>query len=224
MNRIYYMSVMQNTHGSEVFLSEEMKRFEKSNFLKKSSYSFMKKAGYEVFKFIKDNFKKKQSLIVLCGPGNNGGDGFVIARHLINRGCNIHVYTLTDTNNYKGDARRALKDFKGITKKIRFFKLTRNSLIVDCLFGIGLKRNIKGKLEKIFKLINKSNNFVVSADIPSGISSNDGQILGIAIKADFTVTFHRKKMGHILGHGKEYSGKLKVADIGFNNKKMKTRF
>jgi len=181
----------------------------------------MKRAGYEVFKFIRDNFKKKQSSIVLCGPGNNGGDGFVIAKHLINKGYNVQVYTFKDTKSYKGDALRALKDFKGITQKISFFKLTRNILIVDSLFGIGLKRNIKGKLEKIFKLINKSNNPVISVDIPSGISSNNGEILGSAIKANFTVTFHRKKMGHILGHGKEYSGKLKVADIGFINKKMK---
>jgi len=218
------MSVMQNTHGSEVLLSEEMKRLEQSNFLKKSSYSFMKKAGYEVFKFIQDNFKKRQSSIVLCGPGNNGGDGFVIAKYLINRGQNVQVYTFKDAKSYKGDSLRALKEFKGITKKIIFFKLTKNTLIVDALFGIGLKRNIKGKIKKIFKLINKSNNPVVSVDIPSGISTNSGQILGSAIKADFTVTFHRKKMGHILDRGKEYSGKLKVADIGFINKKMKTRY
>ena len=218
------MSVMHNTHGSEILLSEEMRRFEKLNFLKKSSYSFMKKAGYEVFKFIEENFKKKQSIIVLCGPGNNGGDGFVIAKHLMARGHSIKVYTFADINSYKGDALKALKDFKGITKKISFFKIEKNTLIIDSLFGIGLTRNIKGKLEKIFKLINKSNNPVVSVDIPSGISSNNGQILGSAIKADFTVTFHRKKAGHILGYGKEFSGKIKIADIGFSKKKMKTLY
>ena len=224
MNRIYYMSVMQNTHGSEIFLSDEMKRFEKLNFLKKNSYLFMKKAGYKVFKFIEGNFKKKQSIIVLCGPGNNGGDGFVIAKHLLNKGHKVQVYTLIDAKKYKGDALKALKEFKGGTKKISFFKPKKNILIIDALFGIGIKRNIKGKLEKIIKLLNHAGNSVVSVDIPSGISSNNGQILGIAIKADYTVTFHRKKVGHILGHGKEYSGKLKVADIGFSNKKMKTRY
>jgi len=218
------MSVMQNTHGSEIFLSEEMKRFEKSNFLEKNSYSFMKKAGYKVFKFIEDNFKKKQSIIVLCGPGNNGGDGFVIAKHLLNKGHKVQVYTLIDAKKYKGNALKALKEFKGRTKKIRFFKPKKNTLIIDALFGIGIKRKIKGNLEKIIKLLNHADNSVVSVDIPSGISSNNGQILGIAIKADFTVTFHRKKVGHILGHGKEYSGKLKVTDIGFGNKKMKTRY
>ena len=147
------MSVMRNIHGLGIFLSEEMRKFEKLNFLEKSSYSFMKKAGYEVFKFIEDNFKKRQFIIVLCGPGNNGGDGFVIAEHLRDSGYKIKVYTFADTNKYRGDALRAWKNFKGITKKMRFFKLTKNSLIVDCLFGIGLKRNIKGKLEKIFKII-----------------------------------------------------------------------
>jgi len=218
------MPVMQNTHGSEVFMSDEMKRFEKLNFLKRNSYSFMKKAGNEVFKFIKENFKKKQSVIVLCGPGNNGGDGFIVAKLLIKNGYKIEVYTFTDIKRYKGDALKALKNFKGSTKKIKFFKLKRNALIVDALFGIGLKRKIKGKLRKVFKLIDKSNNSVVSIDIPSGIDSNNGQILGAAIKANFTVTFHRKKAGHILCQGKEYSGKLRVADIGFSNKKMKTRY
>jgi len=218
------MSVMQKSHGSEVFLSEEMQKFEKSNFLKRNSYSFMKKAGYEVFKFIRDNFKKEQSIIVLCGPGNNGGDGFVIAQHLIRKGYKTQVYTFTDINRYKGDALKALKNFKENTKKIRFFKLEKNALVIDALFGIGLTRKIRGKFEKIFKLINKNNNLVISVDIPSGISSNNGQILGTAIKADFTVTFHRKKVGHILNRGMEYSGKLKVVDIGFSSRKMKTLY
>ena len=139
---------MQNTHGSEIFLSKDMKKFEKSNFQKKSSYSFMKKAGYEAFKLIKDKLKKKQSSIVLCGPGNNGGDGFVIAKHLINNGHKTLVYTFADTKGYKGDALKSLKDFEGLTKKISFFKLKKNTLVVDALFGIGLKKNIKGKLKK----------------------------------------------------------------------------
>ena len=140
---------MQNTHRSEIFLSEEMKRYEKLNFIKKSSYFFMENAGYEVFKFIEENFTNKQSIIVLCGPGNNGGDGFVVARHLLERGFKTRVYTFKNTNKYKGDALKALKNFKGVTKKISFFKLEKNTLIVDALFGIGLKRDIKGKLNEV---------------------------------------------------------------------------
>ena len=194
------------------------------NFAKKKSYRFMEKAGYKVFKFIRTNFKKKQSIIVLCGPGNNGGDGFVIARHLMNYGYNVQVYTLIKKRGYIGDSLRALNKFKGPTKEIVFFNLKKNVLIIDALFGIGLKRNIEGRLKEIFKQINKGNNTVLSVDIPSGISSDNGKVLGSAIKADFTVTFHRKKIGHVLGEGKYYSGKLKVVDIGFSNKKMKNRY
>ena len=92
---------MHNTHGSEIFLAEEMKKFEKLNFLKKNSYLFMKRAGYEVFKFIKNNFKNKQSIIVLCGPGNNGGDGFIIGNYLYKKNYNVEVFCLQKIYNYK---------------------------------------------------------------------------------------------------------------------------
>ena len=207
----------------EIFNSEEMRRFEHEQFLKKNSYSFMQKAGKRVFEFISNNFKNKKSIIVLCGPGNNGGDGFVIARQLMNHGFPVKVYIYVSKNHYKGDAFKALNEFKGELKKIDFFKLQNNALIVDALFGIGLKRNISGILGKIFRKINKSKNPVVSVDIPSGVCSNTGEILGNAIKADFTITFHRKKIGHVIGFGKQFCGKLEVVDIGFTQKKLKSR-
>ena len=86
---------------NEIFSSEEMNRFEHEQFLKRSSYSFMKKAGGQIFKFINNRYKKKRQIIVLCGPGNNGGDGFVIARHLKNHGNLVKVYIFTVANNYK---------------------------------------------------------------------------------------------------------------------------
>ena len=208
---------------NEIFSSEEMKRFEQKQFLKRNSYSFMQKAGSRVFEFISNNFKNKQPIIVLCGPGNNGGDGFVVARHLMDHGYSVEVYIFAGANNYKGDALTALKEFRGELKKINLFKLQKNALIVDALFGIGLKRNIKGILSKVFRKINQSKNIVVSVDIPSGVCSNTGEILGSAIKADFTITFHRKKIGHIFGFGKQFSGRIQVVDIGFVQRKAKTR-
>ena len=94
---------------SEIFNSEEIRRFEKGQFLKKNSYSFMQKAGQRVSEFIINNFKNKKSIIVLCGPGNNGGDGFVIAKHLMNHGYPVKVYIYVSENYYKGDALKALK-------------------------------------------------------------------------------------------------------------------
>ena len=214
---------MQNTHGLEIFSSNEMRKLEETNFQKKDSYTFMKRAGNQTFKFIRKNFKNKQPIIALCGPGNNGGDGFIIAKLLKNFGYRVNVYIFAGKKKYKGDADKAFNKYKGDIKKINSLKLNTNSLIVDSLFGIGLKRKINLKLGKIFNKINKSSNPVVSVDIPSGVCSNTGKVLGYGIKADFTVTFHRKKVGHTLGLGKQFSGKVKVEDIGFEQKNMTTQ-
>ena len=221
------MTDMHTQHNlnkiKEIVFSNEMMVFEKKQFLKNNSYTFMKNAGRMVFQFISKKFDNNQPIIVLCGPGNNGGDGFVIAKHLKDHGYPIDVYILSNEQDYKGDVLTAVKEFGKDFKKIGSFQLKKNALIVDALFGIGLTRNIKGILIKIFNKINNSNNRVVSVDIPSGVCSNTGEILGSAIKADFTITFHRKKVGHVLGSGKKFSGKLIVVDIGFTQGKMKTR-
>ena len=122
----------------EILNPDEMRRFEQSQFVKKSSYFYMKKAGNQVFKFIEKNFKKK-SVIILCGPGNNGGDGFVIAQKLFKKGYLVDVYTYIRKNIYKGDTLKAFKEFEGETKPINLFKLKKDALVVDALFGIGLK-------------------------------------------------------------------------------------
>ena len=214
---------MQPTHNTkrleQAISSQEMRLFEKNEFLREESYFFMKNAGRQVFNLIRKNFKNKQPIIVLCGPGNNGGDGFIIAKCLINHGYETEVYALSNKKTYKGDALKALNEYGEKIKKISLFRIKKNALIVDAIFGIGLSRRIKGILKKIFNQINKSNNKVVSIDIPSGISSDTGKILGCAIKADYTVTFHTKKLGHLFEPGKEFSGKLKVVDIGFTKKK-----
>ena len=219
---------MQPTHNikrlKQAISSQEMRLFEKNEFLKKESYFFMKKAGRQAFNLIRKNFKIKQPIIVLCGPGNNGGDGFIIAKYLKSYGYKTEVYASSNKKSYKGDALKALTEYEGKIKKISSFRIKKNVLIVDALFGIGLTRSIKGVLKKVFNQINKNNNKVISVDIPSGISSDTGKILGSAIKADYTVTFHTKKLGHLIDPGKKFSGKLKVVDIGFSKKKMKNRF
>ena len=138
------MTGMRSQHGSEIYYpqnksnkmnevvsSEEMKKFEQNQFLKKNSYTFMKKAGDQVFKFINNRFKKKRPISVLCGPGNNGGDGFVVARHLMDHGYSVKVFIFASASNYKGDALTALQEYKGELKKINLFKLQKNALVVD---------------------------------------------------------------------------------------------
>ena len=130
------MTVMHKIHGSEILSSQEMKKFEGINFLKKKSYTFMLKAGYQVFSFIRANFSTKQPIIVLCGPGNNGGDGFVLAKHIIANGYQAEVYTLTNEINYKSDASLALKELPIKIKNIKFFKIKKKALIVGYHFGV----------------------------------------------------------------------------------------
>jgi NAD(P)H-hydrate epimerase len=93
-------------------------------------------------------------------------------------------------------------------------EIYKNSIIVDCLFGIGLNRKINGIYKKIIKKVNKSKQYIISIDIPSGINGNTGEKMGEAIKANLTYALHAKKDGHTIGMGKKYSGKVKVVDIG----------
>ena len=109
----------------EILYSEEMVKFEKTEFLNKDSYFFMKNAAQELFIFIINKFKKKQPIIALCGPGNNGGDGFIIAKKLMDVGYPVQVYFLVGNNGYKSDALKAFNEFRGKLKKIDKFKLTR---------------------------------------------------------------------------------------------------
>ena len=149
---------MQTAHSIKRLIqavsSTEMKVFEKKEFRKKKSYFFMKNAGKRVFNLIRKDFKNKQPIIVLCGPGNNGGDGFIIAKCLINHGYKTEVYALSNKKSYTGDALKALNEYGREIKKISSFRLKKNNLIVDAVFGIGLSRRIKGILKKyLFELI-----------------------------------------------------------------------
>jgi NAD(P)H-hydrate epimerase len=170
---------------------------------------------------------QQPKVVVLCGGGNNGGDGFVIARVLHNRGMNVEVYLFADSHDLKGDARinyiAARKFGVKIAPARKFLKLhssyfTPNVLIVDALLGTGLKKDVRPPLKDIVNKVNRVSSIVVSVDISSGISADTGQIMGSAVKAHVTVTFGLPKKGHIQYPGAEYTGKLFIEDIGFPGK------
>jgi NAD(P)H-hydrate epimerase len=171
--------------------------------------------------------RQQVKVIVLCGGGNNGGDGFVIARVLHNQGINVEVYLSADSHDLKGDARinyiAARKFGVKMVPARKFLKLqssyfTPNVLIVDALLGTGLKKDVRSPLRDIINKINRVSSIVISVDISSGISSDTGQIMGSAVKAHVTVTFGLPKKGHIQYPGAEYTGKLFIEDIGFPGK------
>ena len=199
--------------NEKIYSVEEIQTIEKKEFKKlKNSYILMKRAGTNCAKKIYKS-KRNRNFIVLCGPGNNGGDGLVISQVLKKLNQNITLYCL-DHKAYKGDAKIAYNKNYLYKKKYEDLYIPMNSVIVDCLFGIGISRDIKGFYKKIIKKVNSSKQHIISIDIPSGINGNNGKIMGTAIKANSTYTLHAKKIGLTVNSGMKYSGKISIIGIG----------
>ncbi|MEA3560425.1 MAG: NAD(P)H-hydrate epimerase [Candidatus Omnitrophota bacterium] len=166
---------------------------------------------------------KNRQVICICGKGNNGGDGFVCARHLVNNGINTSIFLIGSPKDLTGEAKvnyNILKKMKEkvwllSNKNLKLFKdnLAKTGLIVDAIFGTGLSGEIKNPYRKIIELINLSKKPVLSIDIPSGLSGDCGTPLPIAVKAVKTVTFALPKTGLISKQGPHYTGELIVANI-----------
>ena len=151
---------------------------------------------------------------VLCGPGNNGGDGFVVARLLAEAGWPVTVALLGDRTNLSGDAALNAERWTGSIEPLTSSILTGSDLVVDGILGAGLQRPIDGEVRAVIEAINENSIPCVAIDVPSGVDGNTGKVLGIAPSATLTVTFFRKKPGHLLLPGRERAGEVYVADIG----------
>ncbi len=178
----------------------------------------------EILKMLAYPYNAK--VAIFCGKGNNGGDGFVVARHLYNKGVNVSVYLTTKVSGVltDGDAGTNLKILLNMNLKIKELQNIRDieeiekvlqgcNIIVDAIFGTGLSGNVREPIGTFIKKINETNIPIVSIDIPSGLNCDEGIALGTAVKATKTVTFVSPKVGFIKGHGKEYTGELIVTDI-----------
>ena len=201
----------------KVFSVEEIKEIESREFRKRGgdSFSLMVNAGVNCAKKIIKLVKKKP-IIIVCGPGNNAGDGFIIGNYLHEKEYKVEVFCL-QKKYYKGDALKAFKKLKIKTQNISKFKARKNSVIIDCIFGTGLNKPISGTLKSVILRMNKLNK-IISIDIPSGINGDTGKILGCAVKAHTTLALHAKKIGHTLNPGKKFSRKIIVVDIGISKK------
>jgi ADP-dependent NAD(P)H-hydrate dehydratase / NAD(P)H-hydrate epimerase len=153
-------------------------------------------------------------IAVFCGPGNNGGDGFVVARHLNARGWDVWVETLADVSALKGDAAEMARRWPGET--IRIAESNRMAdLFVDALFGAGLSRSLEGEARRLALASPKYKDRVIAVDVPSGLHGDTGKPLdGVCFEAGLTVTFFRKKPAHLLFPGRDLCGEVVVADIG----------
>lgn len=151
---------------------------------------------------------------VVAGPGNNGGDGFVAARVLAERGYPVRLMLLGDVAALKGDAADAAARWKGPVEEAAADALGGAGVIVDALFGAGLNRAIDGETRALIEAINASGAKVIAVDLPSGVNGASGAVMGAAVEATESITFFRRKPGHLLLPGRLHAGKVRVADIG----------
>jgi len=173
----------------------------------------METAGQAVADAICDRWDVRPTAI-LCGPGNNGGDGFVIARLLAEQGWSVTLSLLGGLDKLTGDAALAAADWQGDTLPLAADAMQGADLVVDAIFGAGLTRPLEGVAAKLAALSHDSDVPCVAVDVPSGIDGNTGAELGTSFAADLTVTFHRAKPGHVLLPGRVRCGELVVAPIG----------
>ncbi|HEV7718576.1 MAG TPA: NAD(P)H-hydrate epimerase [Arsenicitalea sp.] len=178
-----------------------------------SVLTLMENAGRAVAEAIRSRFAKRP-VLVLCGPGNNGGDGFVAARMLREAGWPVRVALFGDSSRLKGEAAINAQRWGSDVVAAEPSALSGAHLIIDALLGAGLDRDVGGPLKTLIDAVGAIGIPVVAIDIPSGIDGASGQIRGAAVKADLTVTFFRKKPGHVLLPGRAHCGEVVVADIG----------
>jgi NAD(P)H-hydrate epimerase len=180
-------------------------------------YELMTRAGHVTLGALRRAWPDARSLCIVCGPGNNGGDGYVVARVARAQGLRVHVHAMADPATLRGDARHAFDDFLASGGECEAWAphaATQADVIVDALFGTGLTRAVNGRDMELLRTINDSGRPVVAVDIPSGLDADTGMRLGVATRADLTVTFIGRKLGLYLGQGPDHVGRIVFDDLG----------
>ena len=176
--------------------------------------TLMEAAGRAVADAVSERAPDARRVAVLCGPGNNGGDGFVAARHLSERGYAVTVGFDGDPSRPPSDAAAMAARWTGGIAPLDAVLLAGADIVVDALFGAGLARPIEGNLAALIKTVNGSGLPVIAVDVPTGIDGTTGAVRGVAVRAAATVTFFRFKPGHFLLPGRTHCGDLHLAQIG----------
>ncbi len=183
----------------------------------------MEKAGLAAFSYIRETYPRLAKLLVMCGKGNNGGDGFVIARLAYELGIDVTVYLCADETQLKGDAKIAFERLASTHVTViylselplteQFLVDNQYQLIVDAIFGIGFKGQLPIQLISLVSVVNQSAIPVLSVDVPSGLDATTGNVVGDAIVAQHTVTFIAVKQGLLTGQAARFIGELYLADL-----------
>jgi hydroxyethylthiazole kinase-like uncharacterized protein yjeF len=184
----------------------------------------MENAGHAAYFALRNELGIDQRhFIIFCGLGNNGGDGFVLARKIHANGGRVQVMILGDPGKFQGSAKVNYDILSRMSIDLCELKEhgpARNAIadcdiVIDAIFGTGLSRNVEGLYREVIELINASHKPVLSIDIPSGVHGDTGKVMGVAVKANVTVTFGLPKLGNVLSPGYELGGKLFVSHISF---------
>ncbi|MDR3511255.1 MAG: NAD(P)H-hydrate dehydratase [Caulobacteraceae bacterium] len=175
--------------------------------------TLMRRAGEAVANAVRERLSPR-AVVVLCGPGNNGGDGFVAAELLADAGWSVAVALEGDRDKLKGDAAMAAAAWTGPTLKLEPSVIAAADLIVDAVFGAGLSKAVGGTVAETLRAAEASGKPIIAVDLPSGLSGDLARPLGFAPRSAVTVTFHRKKPAHVLEPGRSLCGEVVVADIG----------
>lgn len=193
------------------------------NELKIPGIVLMENASLKVVKNI--DLKKCDSFCVICTKGNNGGDGFAVARHLYNLNKKVHVFLIGKESGMSQDCSVNYNILKNLKLNLDIVNTEENlvklkecikesDVTVDALFGTGISRDIQGIQNSVISLINKYSNYTISIDIPSGLNGNTGNVMGNCVRANKTITFQFYKIGFLKYGNDEFTGKVIVEDIG----------
>jgi len=202
---------------SELLSTHQMKLAERAACVGKvTSFTLMQKAGKAVAEEIISRYSK-QPVLVLCGIGNNGGDGFIVASTLKKKNWDVTLACAVDTHDLQGDASRAAETWKDDIIAFEDLELPEDGLIIDAVFGTGVSRPITGQIYDTLISLRETDCKVISIDVPSGMDADTGECQECTPQAEVTITFARKKPGHILLPGRAASGEVIVADIGISD-------
>jgi len=206
--------------GLPVVTAAEMRAAETALFARGTpSFDVMATAGRAVVEAIRQRWPTPfKRALILAGPGNNGGDGFIVARELSDLGWDVHVAAMQGRDLYSGDAARAASLWGGSIARLEPGALAKldegDYVVIDAIFGIGLARPIANEVKAVIHALHGRPCPVVAVDVPSGINADTGEVMGAAPRAALTVTFGWPKRGHLLLPGREWVRDLVVADIG----------
>jgi ADP-dependent NAD(P)H-hydrate dehydratase / NAD(P)H-hydrate epimerase len=180
--------------------------------------TLMENAGRAVAEAVMGLVSPGCLVVVVAGPGNNGGDGFVAARVLRSAGYEVGILLVGEPSRLRGDAAEAARRWDGPIAAASVDGLSKAAIIVDALFGAGLDRPVTGVAQTMIEAMNRSQVPIVAVDLPSGVNGSTGAVLGgasgTAVKATRTVTFFRRKSGHLLMPGRALCGPVSIVDIG----------